>query len=45
MDSVNYRITNICIPSGTEDYSGRTAWATGFGMFIFFYIFLMKDKF
>ena len=35
MDEVSHKITNICIPDGSEDYGDRVGWATGFGNSIF----------
>lgn len=35
-DTIDYKITPACIPDGTEDYSGKTGWLTGYGtMFSF----------
>lgn len=30
-DTTEYKITPACIPDGTEDYSGKTGWLTGYG--------------
>lgn len=31
IDEGEYKVNTVCLPDGTEDFVGKTAWATGFG--------------